>query len=127
MSDSDQRLQPRDSLFLLARLRLVGDVAEWRVKVRNLSASGLMAEGDIDIQRGTAVQIELRNLGWVNGLVAWVQGNRLGVALEQEIDPKSVRAQPDATAADERAYYHRPSLTAAAQTHAPDPRRLRKI
>ena len=73
MSNSDQRHINRDSLFVMAALRAADSSKEHRVKVRNLSDGGLMAEGDVRVVRGTKVSIELRNIGWTDGSVAWVQ------------------------------------------------------
>jgi hypothetical protein len=92
MSNVDTRQVGRDSLFLLAQVRVGEQKNPVRVKVRNLSAGGMMAEGDVDVMRGACVEIELRNLGWVKGSVAWVQGNRFGIAFVDEIDPKLARA-----------------------------------
>jgi len=92
MSENDQRHITRDSLFVLAGLRVDGREPASRVKVRNLSAGGLMAEGDVRVVRGTPVSIEIRNVGWVDGSVAWVQDNRFGIAFDVEIDPKAARA-----------------------------------
>ncbi len=92
MIDTESRQVARDSLFIMAELRLDGQDADHRVKVRNISARGLMAEGDIAVTRGSVVWISLRQAGWVDGTVAWVQDNRFGVAFRMEIDPKSVRA-----------------------------------
>lgn len=92
MSDSDNRNITRDSLFIMAELRLDGQDAEHRVKVRNLSSGGLMGEGNVKVARGAVVWINLRNLGWVEGSVAWVQDNRFGMAFREEIEPKVVRA-----------------------------------
>ena len=91
MSSVDTRQIPRDSLFLLSTLRLDGEERLNRIKVRNLSAGGMMAEGQVRVRRGTLVHIDLRNVGWVMGSVAWVQDNRFGVAFADEIDPKLVR------------------------------------
>lgn len=92
MTDMDHRQLARDSLFLMAEVRLVGSEAEYRVKVRNLSARGMMAEGPMTVQRGSQIEVNLRNLGWVQGVVAWIQDNRFGIALMTEIDPKLARA-----------------------------------
>ena len=92
MSNVDTRQVNRDSLFLLAQVRVDGQDAVHRVKVRNLSAGGMMAEGDAPIDRGSPVTVELRNIGAVEGSVAWIQGNRFGVAFAEEIDPKLARA-----------------------------------
>ncbi|QZH76632.1 MAG: PilZ domain-containing protein [Erythrobacter sp.] len=97
MSNVDTRQVGRDSLFLLAQVRVDGQEKEARVKVRNLSAGGMMAEGDVKVMRGAHVSVELRNIGWVEGSVAWKQDNRFGIAFVDEIDPRLVRA-PVATA-----------------------------
>ena len=92
MNNVDTRTVDRDSLFLLAQLRVAGDETDYRVKVRNLSAGGMMAEGDVAVTRGSRVHVELRNIGWVEGSVAWKQENRFGIAFADEIDPKMARA-----------------------------------
>jgi hypothetical protein len=92
MSNVETRQVDRDSLFLLAQVRVDGDETVHRVKVRNLSAGGMMAEGDVAVSRGIRVQVELRNIGWVEGTVAWKQDERFGIAFVDEIDPKSARA-----------------------------------
>jgi len=92
MSDGENRQITRDSLFVLADLRVDGDKTEHRVKVRNLSAGGMMAEGPARVLRGMPVRINLRNIGWVEGTVAWVQESRFGIAFRDEIDPKVARA-----------------------------------
>ncbi|HYD23564.1 MAG TPA: PilZ domain-containing protein [Croceibacterium sp.] len=92
MSNVDTRQVNRDSLFLLAQVRVDGQDGAFRVKVRNLSAGGMMAEGEARVMRGALVQVELRNIGWVHGSVAWTQDNRFGIAFVNEIDPVVVRA-----------------------------------
>ena len=91
MTGVDTRHINRDSLFLGADVRIEGDSACHRVKVRNLSAGGMMAEGEVQIVRGARVTVELRNLPVLDGSVAWVQDNRFGVAFAHEIDPKAPR------------------------------------
>ncbi|MCX7284236.1 MAG: PilZ domain-containing protein [Novosphingobium sp.] len=91
MTEIDHRHIGRDSLFLMAEVRMPGSDAEHRVKVRNLSAGGIMAEGAVKVLRGTQIEISLRNIGWVEGVVAWVQDNRFGIAFHKEIDPKLAR------------------------------------
>lgn len=92
MNGNENRQIARDSLFVMAELRLPGGGEEHRVKVRNLSARGLMGEGSVRVVRGANVQIDLRNIGWVDGVVAWVQDDRFGVAFREEIDARSARA-----------------------------------
>lgn len=81
----------RDSLFLLARAR-VGNDPEWTdVRVRNLSAGGLMAEIAHALSIDTPVELELRGIGRVTGRVAWQAEGRTGVAFDAEIDPMKAR------------------------------------
>lgn len=88
---ASQRQEARDSLFLIAQFRLFGGRGEWQVRVRNLSAGGLMAELPEPLEIGTAVEVEVRGIGWVLGRIAWAAAGRVGVAFEQQIDPKLAR------------------------------------
>jgi hypothetical protein len=92
MDGSENRQIARDSLFVMADLRIGGDQDEHRIKVRNLSAGGMMGEGPVRVGRGDDVQVNIRNIGWVDGIVAWVQDDRFGVAFRVDIDPKVARA-----------------------------------
>ncbi len=92
MSSVDTRNIPRDSLFLMADVRVDGRDEGDRVKVRNLSAGGMMADGAVGVVRGSPISVNLRGVGWVDGVVAWVQDHRFGIAFGREIDPKLARA-----------------------------------
>jgi len=92
MNGNENRQIGRDSLFLMADLRVDGLDGEHRIKVRNLSSGGMMGEGPVRVIRGAIVSVNIRNIGWVEGTVAWVQDNRFGVAFREEIDPKIARA-----------------------------------
>ena len=123
MNNVDTRQVNRDSLFLLAQVRVAGHDQTHRVKVRNLSAGGMMAEGEVRVMRGAPVQVELRNIGWVDGSVAWKQDNRFGIAFADEIDPRLARA-PSHT--DDKLEFEAPRYTRSAVAEH-DPARLRKI
>ena len=92
MKEGDNRQVSRDSLFLMADMRVDGFDGEYRIKVRNLSAGGMMGEGAVRVARGALIAVNIRNVGWVEGSVAWVQENRFGVAFRDDIDPKLARA-----------------------------------
>lgn len=92
MGGSEHRTIARDSLFVLAELRLDGVEGEHKVRVRNLSSGGLMVEGAPTSVRGQLAWVNIRNIGWVEGSIAWVEGPRCGVAFREEIDPKVARA-----------------------------------
>ncbi|MDZ4308821.1 PilZ domain-containing protein [Allopontixanthobacter sp.] len=100
MSSVDTRNIARDSLFLLAEIQLAGVASEFRVKVRNLSPGGMMAEGNVPVVPGSRLKIHLRNVGLIDGGVAWVQDNRFGIAFDNEINPKVVRASVDSNQAE---------------------------
>ena len=122
MKDVETRQVNRDSLFLLAQLRVDGRDEPVRVKVRNLSAGGMMAEGLVQVSRGQLVQVELRNIGWVEGSVAWKQDDRFGIAFMAEVDPKLARA-PVSGAGMVPSAAHRPLFI----DPAADRERLRKL
>ncbi len=88
----DHRQVGRDSLFLMADLRVSDQPGDHRVKVRNLSARGMMAEGTVRVSAGAGVAVMLPGSGWVAGRVAWIQDNRFGIAFAEDIDPATVRA-----------------------------------
>ncbi|WP_187334399.1 PilZ domain-containing protein [Novosphingopyxis iocasae] len=85
------RDKDRDSLFLQADVRIPGKCNATRVRIRNLSAGGLMAEAPVEVERGDVVHVDLRNVGDVSGKVAWTAEGRFGVAFDHPIDPKQVR------------------------------------
>lgn len=87
-----KRNQNRDSLFLVAQFRPSAqrDVVR-QVRIRNLSAGGLMAEIADPIAQGTAVEFDVRGIGWVPGRVAWSVAGRIGVAFDHPIDPVLAR------------------------------------
>lgn len=91
MADIDHRQVARDSLFLMADLRVDGQAGDHQVKVRNLSTRGMMAEGNVRVSSGAGVLINLRGMGWVPGQVAWIQDTRFGIAFTADIDPAAVR------------------------------------
>ncbi len=121
VTDLDHRQVGRDSLFLMADLRVEGEAGEHRVKVRNLSARGMMAECTVRVRSGVSVTVNLRNIGWVPGRVAWIQDNRFGIAFADEIEPLLARAPGGAGVGEHTPRYLKPVIA------APDPRSLRKL
>jgi hypothetical protein len=113
MTGMETRSLARDSLFLLANVRLEQNPERHRVRVRNLSDGGMMAEvTNIKVQRGHRVIVELRNIGEVMGSVAWVQDNRFGIAFDIEVDSQLARrlltTEPDPSVGMvERSWAHR--------------------
>jgi hypothetical protein len=84
----------RDSLFMQANLLLPGQSAPLVVRVRNLSAGGMLAEAPVrGVAQGAAVEVELRNVGFVPGRIVWVGEGKFGIAFDRAIDPQAVRRQ----------------------------------
>jgi len=81
----------RDSLFLAATVRRLSDETERTVRVRNLSAGGMMADCAESFGRGEPIAITLRGIGEVMGRVAWRSVDKIGVAFDGQIDPKRAR------------------------------------
>jgi hypothetical protein len=125
MTGVETRSVARDSLFLLADIRVEQNAEAYRVRVRNLSDGGMMGEGHLRVQRGHRVSVELRNIGAVGGTVAWVQDNRFGVAFDEEIDSQKARRPLQGTD-DDNNLVVKPSWVHRAPP-PPVPSRLRKI
>lgn len=105
----------------MADLRIEAQAGDHRVKVRNLSSRGMMAEGTVRVTSGAGVEVNLRSLGWVAGRVAWIQDNRFGIAFLEEIDPRVVRAPVAVTGGENTPRYLKSPI------QPPDPRSLRKL
>ena len=86
----------RDSLFMQAALAIPGHAEPVLVRVRNLSAGGMLAEvqGRIrGLEQGGAVEVDLRNIGPVPGRIVWIGDGKFGVAFDRPVDPQAVRRQ----------------------------------
>ena len=71
----------------LLTVRLCGRrFGEAGVVVRNISHGGAGCMSRQWLMRGEPVEIELPNLGWVPGTVAWTDGTRFGLYFDGEID-----------------------------------------
>lgn len=125
MSGVETRHVSRNSLFLLASIRVEQDEELHKVRVRNLSDGGMMGEGNIRVQRGNRLEIELRNIGKIDGSVAWVQDNRFGISFDEEVDSQKARkpsgeVDPLAPKPTEQSWAHRAPTP-------PSPQTLRKV
>lgn len=87
------RSSDRDSLFLQASLRFPGAPDRALVRVRNLSAGGMLAEGAAEVAEGGTVEVELKNVGAVAGRIVWVGEGKFGIAFDRPVNPQAVRRQ----------------------------------
>ena len=95
-----KRISRRSSLFVMGVIK-VGDSSEWvPIKIRNLSASGLMAEGKVVCAQGDRVRVEAKGKVDAEGSVAWIVDGRIGIAFDALIDPEELK-QPVAVAGSE--------------------------
>ncbi|CAN5251343.1 hypothetical protein BH10PSE12_BH10PSE12_04860 [soil metagenome] len=86
-----ERISPRDSLFLLTAFTTPAGVPLGKARVRNLSATGLMADCDVCPAKGQAVIVELRGVGRISGAIAWNREGRMGIVFDRPIDPQLAR------------------------------------
>jgi PilZ domain len=97
------RNAPRESLFMLGKLTLKEGSAAIDVRVRNLSATGMMVESPIFGKIGQDVSIEIKNIGQVAAKIAWIAEKRMGLALIEQINPHLAR-QPIGVKANTPSY-----------------------
>ena len=104
--DGKRNLQ-RSSLFIMGSIK-VADSDVWvPIKIKNLSASGLMAEGKVTCQQGDRVAVEAKGKVDAEGSVAWIVGGRIGIAFDTLIDPQELK-QPVGDGKDLLPIYLRP-------------------
>ncbi|WCT74376.1 PilZ domain-containing protein [Sphingomonas naphthae] len=110
------RAEARDSIFVMATIGRPGE-DKVAAKVRDVSAGGLMADCAASYSKGEHLEVDLRGVGMVAGVVAWVEpGGRIGMAFDRRIDATMVRkpvvappaAQPSLIKTATR--MHRPGL-----------------
>ena len=116
---SAKRGTDRDSLLLKAVLRFPASMNEGEVRIRNLSSGGLMAEAAMRASRGEVVEINLKNIGWITGKVAWVAESRFGIAFDYPIDPKAARQNVGSNKLDESMPHYLRKLNQQAATKPP--------
>ncbi|MBB3980486.1 hypothetical protein GGR44_000117 [Sphingobium fontiphilum] len=85
------RSAARDSLFLLTSIMSADGVDLGKARVRNLSATGLMADCERAIPADIAIVVELRGVGRVSGRIAWSREHKIGMAFDEVIDPQLAR------------------------------------
>jgi hypothetical protein len=91
VAPSSKRNTARDSLFLIGRLTFADIKQTYDVRIRNLSATGMMAECKAIVLPGHAVVVETKGIGEIAGKVAWAAEGRLGIAFDVQIDPSLAR------------------------------------
>jgi Tfp pilus assembly protein PilZ len=86
-----KREKSRESMFLLASLCFEGSNKLISTRVRNISSGGMMVDNATKFEKGHVVAAELKGIGNVMGIVAWITPTRMGISFEEEVDPKLTR------------------------------------
>lgn len=86
-----RRAARRDSLLVMTQLSDEAGRVVAQARVRNLSATGMMAECSVGFRAGDRVAGELRGAGPVEGVVTWVRNGRIGIRFDERIDPQAAR------------------------------------
>lgn len=87
------RSADRDSLFMQAKIAVDGRAEPLMVRVRNLSAGGMLAEAKTLVSEGATLVIDLPNVGLIRGRVVWSGDGKFGIAFDVQVNPQSVRRQ----------------------------------
>lgn len=79
----------RFSRLLACGMRLAdGEVID--IRVRNISAGGLGAKSDREVQPGQRGEVALPGFGTVAGEIVWVRGDQFGMRFAAPIEPARV-------------------------------------
>lgn len=91
LSDPDQRSSRRDHILMLAKLRVGGNPEPLTIRIRDLSAGGLRAQFSGPRLGRARLAVEIRNIGWVEGSVAWQNDEYIGIRFDTAINPERSR------------------------------------
>lgn len=78
-------------MFLHAVVRSASEEPGYIVRVRNISAGGMMADAAGMFRSEQTVEVELRGVGRIAARIAWADEQRIGVAFVSPVDPMLTR------------------------------------
>ena len=87
------RDKARKSIFLGAVICLAGCDTSTNVRVRNISAGGMMIDLPGPFEKGLVIAAELKGIGKISGKIAWSTENRAGIVFDRSVDPRLARQQ----------------------------------
>lgn len=108
-SDAAGRVSDRHSIFMQGFLQLAHMNAPQKVRIRNLSEGGMLAETPLPATVDECLTVHLPNIGPVTGRVAWTALNKFGVAFDNLVDPHQVRRKVPVVKEDESELFQLPS------------------
>ena len=85
------RNEKRDSVLMMAQLRVEGAGSSEKVKIRNLSNSGIQVEGPVLATDGQRAVVTIRQIGDVGGVVTWTKSARIGISFDEPINSGAAR------------------------------------
>jgi PilZ domain len=85
------RVTARESIFLNASVHFEGEMSMHHVRVRNISAGGIMIDSAVQRTIGSNVVVKIKNIGDVEGRVAWFTSGKMGINFKRSIDPQRAR------------------------------------
>jgi hypothetical protein len=91
-AEASAERKPRRALLLIAECE-TADGQSARIRVRNLSASGMGARVDDNFNMidGEPIKILFRGHRAVSGLISWVRGKSFGVTFDRLVEPDDIR------------------------------------
>lgn len=91
MTATDHRASRRNQIPMLAQLRIEGEAGLLAIRIRDLSAGGLRAQYAGSTLDGIRIEVELRNIGWVEGRIVWQDERHVGIRFQAPIDSEQAR------------------------------------
>jgi len=89
------RQAARDSVFVGATIWFDTGQNGHAVRIRNISAGGMMIDSPEDRPVGSSVQAEIKGIGQIAGSVVWSTAKHLGVRFATIVDPEAARIRPE--------------------------------
>lgn len=90
-SGAHNRAAPRTSMFLQATILCMASGERYPLRVRNISAGGLMADCSHEFSPGDRVELDVRGVRQQAGQIAWAGHGKLGVSFDDPINPSLAR------------------------------------
>lgn len=112
-STTHNRRSRRSHVLMAASVEAAGVTVP--VKLRNLSSEGALIEGDRLPSVGSTVLFRKKEL-CLAGHVAWITGNRAGVAFDLKLDPEAVMRHVPKPRPRAKLDFRRPGIKSAELT-----------
>ena len=92
----NRRESARHRVLLVREIQTEGMAEPVRIRVRDISARGMMAEASVRMQEGERLILHLADGGQVAGAVLWVRGLSFGIIFESDLPLDQLRGRPPA-------------------------------